>query len=157
VTIKVAGLQAARYMPDMAKAPDILRIAVAQLNPTVGDIAGNLAKARDARADAARQGADLVLYTELFLAGYPPEDLVMRPAFLEACETAAREFASDTADGGPGVIIGTPLKRKSGVHNSVIVADGGKVVAERFKVDLPNYGEFDEKRVFQPGPEMPDR
>ncbi|MGT2465940.1 nitrilase-related carbon-nitrogen hydrolase [Mesorhizobium atlanticum] len=55
-------------------APDILRIAVAQLNPTVGDVAGNLAKAREARADAARQGADLVLYTELFLAGYPPED-----------------------------------------------------------------------------------
>jgi NAD+ synthase len=70
----------------------VLRIAVAQLNPTVGDIAGNLAKAREARADAARQGADLVLYTELFLAGYPPEDLVVRPAFLKACEKAATGF-----------------------------------------------------------------
>jgi NAD+ synthase len=138
----------------MSKVRDVLRIAVAQLNPTVGDIAGNLAKAREARADAARQGADLVLYTELFLAGYPPEDLVVRPAFLKACEKAAQDFARDTADGGPGVIIGTPLKRKSGIHNSVIVADGGKVIAERFKVDLPNYGEFDEKRVFQAGPEI---
>jgi len=138
----------------MSKTRDVLRIAVAQLNPTVGDIAGNLAKAREARADAARQGADLVLYTELFLAGYPPEDLVVRPAFLKACEKAATDFAKDTADGGPGVIIGTPLKRKSGIHNSVIVADGGKVIAERFKVDLPNYGEFDEKRVFQAGPEI---
>jgi len=137
------------------KAPDILRIAVAQLNPTVGDVGGNLAKAREARADAARQGADLVLFTELFLAGYPPEDLVLKPAFLAACERAAIDFAKDTADGGPGFIVGTPLKRKSGVHNSVVVADGGKIIAERFKLDLPNYGEFDEKRVFQAGPDMP--
>jgi len=136
-------------------APDILRIAVAQLNPIVGDIAGNLAKAREARADATRQGADLVLFTELFIAGYPPEDLVLKPAFLAACERAAKEFAADTADGGPGVVIGTPLKRKSGTHNSIIVADGGKIIAERYKLDLPNYGEFDEKRVFQAGPDMP--
>ncbi|TIO79642.1 MAG: NAD+ synthase [Mesorhizobium sp.] len=135
-------------------APDILRIAVAQLNPTVGDVAGNLAKAREARADAARQGADLVLYTELFLAGYPPEDLVLKPAFLKVCEKAAQDFAKDTADGGPGVIIGTPLKRKSGTHNSIVFADGGRIIAERYKLDLPNYGEFDEKRVFQPGPEL---
>ncbi|MDF2389677.1 NAD+ synthase, partial [Nostoc ellipsosporum NOK] len=138
----------------MTKKLDILRIAIAQLNPTVGDISGNLAKAREARADAARQGADLVLYTELFLAGYPPEDLVLKPAFLKACEKAAQDFAADTADGGPGVIIGTPLKRKTGTHNSIVFADGGKIIAERYKLDLPNYGEFDEKRVFQPGPEL---
>ncbi|MCF6101573.1 NAD+ synthase [Mesorhizobium muleiense] len=135
-------------------ASDILRIAVAQLNPTVGDVVGNLAKAREARADAARQGADIVLFTELFLAGYPPEDLVLKPAFLKACERAAQDFAGDTADGGPGFIIGTPLKRKSGTHNSIIFADGGKILAERYKLDLPNYGEFDEKRVFQAGPEI---
>jgi NAD+ synthase len=138
-----------------AQSPDILRIAIAQLNPTVGDVAGNLVKAREARADAARQGADLILFTELFIAGYPPEDLVLKPAFLAACERAAQDIARDTADGGPGIIIGTPLKRKSGVHNAVVVADGGKIIAERFKLDLPNYGEFDEKRVFQPGPDMP--
>ena len=142
-------------MSQTSAIPDVLRIAVAQLNPTVGDIAGNLAKAREARAEAARHGADLVLYTELFIAGYPPEDLVVRPAFLAACEKAALALAGDTADGGPGIILGTPLKRPSGVHNSVIVADKGKVIAERFKLDLPNYGEFDEKRVFQAGPEMP--
>jgi len=136
-------------------APSVLRIAVAQLNPTVGDIAGNLAKARHAREEAARHGADLVFFTELFLAGYPPEDLVLKPAFLAACEKAAGEIAGDTADGGPGIIIGTPLKRKSGIHNAIIVADGGRILAERFKVDLPNYGEFDEKRVFQAGPDMP--
>lgn len=136
-------------------APDILRIAIAQLNPTVGDVAGNLARARQARADAASQGADLVLFTELFISGYPPEDLILKPAFLKACERAVEDIAKDTADGGPGIVIGVPLKRESGTHNSVIVADGGKIVAERFKVDLPNYGEFDEKRVFQPGPDMP--
>ena len=137
------------------KAPDILRIAIAQLNPTVGDIAGNLAKAREARADAARHGAELVLFTELFIAGYPPEDLVLKPAFVEACEAAALDLAADTADGGPGIIMGVPLRRRSGLHNAIIVADGGKVTAERFKIDLPNYGEFDEKRVFQAGPDMP--
>lgn len=135
--------------------PDILRIATAQLNPVVGDVAGNLAKAREARADAARHGADLVLFTELFIAGYPPEDLVLKPAFVEACERAVRELAEETKDGGPGVIIGVPLKRKSGLHNAVMVLDGGEVIAERYKLDLPNYGEFDEKRVFQPGPDMP--
>lgn len=139
----------------MSTPPDTIRIAVAQLNPTVGDIAGNLAKAREARADAARQHADVVLFTELFISGYPPEDLVLKPAFLKACERAVDDFARDTADGGPGVIIGTPLKRKSGTHNSVVIADGGKIIAERFKADLPNYGEFDEKRVFQAGPELP--
>ena len=135
--------------------PDTLRIAIAQLNPIVGDIDDNLAKAREARADAARHGAELILFTELFIAGYPPEDLVLKPAFLEACERAALDFAGDTADGGPGIVLGVPLKRRSGVHNSIIVADGGKVLAERFKLDLPNYGEFDEKRVFQAGPDMP--
>src|SRR5262245_41146867 len=139
----------------MTKHPDVLRIAVGQLNPIVGDVSGNLEKAREARADAARRGADLVLFTELFIAGYPPEDLVLQPAFLAACERAVGELARETADGGPGFIIGTPLKRKSGAHNSIVVADDGKILAERYKTDLPNYGEFDEKRVFQPGPEMP--
>ncbi len=130
----------------------MLRIAVAQLNPVMGDIAGNLTKARAARAEAARMKADLILFTELFISGYPPEDLVLKPSFLAACEQAVRELASDTADGGPGVIIGAPLSRESGLHNSIAVLDGGEIIAERFKVDLPNYGEFDEKRVFQAGP-----
>src|SRR3954464_14082276 len=97
---------------------------------------GTPARGGGARADAASQGADLVLYTELYLAGYPPEDLVLKPAFLAACGRAALDFAADTADGGPGVIVGTPLKRQSGTHNAVVVGDGGKVLAERFKVDL---------------------
>lgn len=136
----------------MTQLSDTLRIAIAQMNPTVGDIAGNMAKARQARADAARHGADLVLFTELFVSGYPPEDLVLKPAFMAACERAVQAFAAETADGGPGVIIGVPLQRDTGRHNSVMVLDGGKIIAERHKVDLPNYGEFDEKRVFTAGP-----
>jgi NAD+ synthase len=133
---------------------DIIRIAIAQLNPTVGDIAGNLAKAREARADAARHGADVVLFTELFIAGYPPEDLVLKPAFLKACLKAVEVLAAETADGGPAVIIGYPRTDGEKRFNSVAVLDGGRLVTSRDKVDLPNYGEFDEKRVFHVG-EMP--
>jgi NAD+ synthase len=135
----------------MSTISDILRIAVAQLNPTVGDVAANLAKAREARADAARQGADLLLLTELFISGYPPEDLVLKPAFLAACLKAVEALAVDTADGGPGVIVGFPRQGETGRHNSVAVLDGGKILGFRDKIDLPNYGEFDEKRVFVEG------
>jgi NAD+ synthase len=139
-------------MTSRPKSPDTLRVATAQLNPVLGDIKGNIAKAREAWVEAERHGADIVLFTELFVAGYPPEDLVLKPAFVDACEKAVAEFAAINADGGPGIIIGLPLRRKSGLHNAVQVIDGGRIIAERFKVDLPNYGEFDEKRVFQPGP-----
>jgi NAD+ synthase len=136
----------------MTNPRDILRIAIAQLNPTVGDIAGNLALARKARAEAARAGADLVVFTELFLAGYPPEDLVRKPAFVADCMKAVTAFAADTADGGPGVAVGAPYSDKKGVFNAVAVLDAGRIKAWRLKVDLPNYGVFDEKRVFDAGP-----
>jgi NAD+ synthase len=132
--------------------PDTLRLALAQLNPTVGDVAGNLALARTARAEAAAAGADVVVFTELFLAGYPPEDLVLRPSFQDACRRATEDLAADTADGGPAVIIGTPWAEGRDVFNAVAVLDGGRVDAVRYKVDLPNYGVFDEKRVFAAGP-----
>ena len=138
-------------------APDILRIAIAQLNPTVGDVAGNLALARAARADAARMQADLIVFTELFISGYPPEDLVLKPAFVEECMEAVEALAGDTGDGGPGVLIGSPARQshargRDTLHNAIALLDGGKLVTWRYKVDLPNYSEFDEKRVFQPGP-----
>ncbi|MBG21037.1 MAG: NAD+ synthase, partial [Rhizobiales bacterium] len=101
--------------------PDMLRIAVAQLNPTVGDIAGNIAKIREGRADAARHGADLVLFTELMVSGYPPEDLVVRPAFLEASRKAVEELAAETADGGPAMIVGYPRAENGKRYNSVAV------------------------------------
>lgn len=131
--------------------PKTLRIAVAQLNPTVGDVAGNLALAREARRDAAREGADLLMLTELFISGYPPEDLVLKPSFLKACLKAVETLAAETADGGPGVLIGFPRQGEAGRHNSVALLDAGKIIAIRDKIDLPNYGEFDEKRVFTEG------
>lgn len=136
----------------MTKTPDILRIALAQLNPVLGDIAGNLEKARQARKDAARQQADLVLFTELFISGYPPEDLVLKPAFVEDCMNAVAAFARDTDDGGPGVLIGSPLRNEDGLFNAVAMLDEGRIQTWRMKVDLPNYGVFDEKRVFDQGP-----
>ncbi|MEC9343596.1 MAG: NAD+ synthase, partial [Pseudomonadota bacterium] len=138
----------------MNQTRDILRIAVAQLDPTVGDIDRNLEMARQARAEAARGKADLVVFSELFIGGYPPEDLVLKTAFVDACMNAVDTLAADTADGGPGVVIGSPHRDRTGVHNSVALLDEGEVKAWRHKVDLPNYGEFDEKRVFEPG-EMP--
>ncbi|MGI9381796.1 MAG: NAD+ synthase [Methyloligellaceae bacterium] len=131
---------------------DTLRIALAQLNPVVGDLDGNADRARAARAEAAGQGADIVVFTELFLAGYPPEDLVLKPAFCRRAEELIEALAAETSDGGPAVIIGTPWADDGKVYNAVALLSDGHVEAVRYKVDLPNYGVFDEKRVFAVGP-----
>ena len=131
---------------------DRLAIAVAQLNPTVGGISGNLEWARKARSQAARDGADLIAFSELFIAGYPPEDLVLKPAFQAACRSAAETLARETADDGPAVLIGTPWVEDGKLYNAYALLAGGRVAALRFKVNLPNYGVFDEKRVFASGP-----
>src|SRR5438067_868177 len=131
---------------------DRLAIAIAQLNPIVGDIAGNAEKARRARAQARGDGADLVAFPELFLSGYPPEDLVLKPAVQAACRAKVEELARETADGGPAVLIGTPWVEDGKLYNACCALADGAIAALRFKVDLPNYGVFDEKRVFVPGP-----
>jgi NAD+ synthase len=132
--------------------PDRLAIAIAQLNPIVGDIAGNADRARGARERAVAAGADLVLLPELFICGYPPEDLVLKPALQAACRAAVETLARDTADGGPAMLIGTPWVEDGKLYNAAALLDGGRIASLRFKVDLPNYGVFDEKRVFAPGP-----
>src|SRR5436305_7780371 len=127
-------------------------IAVAQLNPTGGDISGNLECARRARQQAARDSADLIAFSELFIAGYPPEDLVLKPAFQAACRATVEALARETADGGPAVLIGTPWVEDGKLYNACALLDEGRIAALRFKANLPNYGVFDEKRLFARGP-----
>ena len=131
---------------------DTLKIALAQLNPIVGDIVGNVELLRQARAEAATAGADLVITSELLVSGYPPEDLVLRPIVQD---TVAREIAAlvaETSDGGPAVLVGTPWVDDGKLYNAALLLEGGEIAAMRFKRDLPNYGVFDEKRVFHTGP-----
>src|SRR6478752_4376212 len=134
-----------------ARPADSLKIALAQLNPTVGDVAGNAAKVRRARDQAAELGADVVAFPELFIAGYPPEDLVLKPAFQAACRAAVEALARETAT-GPALLVGTPWAEDGKLYNAYALLAGGAIEAIRFKVDLPNYGVFDEKRLFTPGP-----
>src|SRR5271154_2001319 len=94
------------------------KITLAQLNPTVGDVEGNAAKARAARARAQADGADLVVLPELFIAGYPPEDLVLKPAFQAACRAAVEALARETADGGPAMLIGSPWVDEGKLYNA---------------------------------------
>ena len=129
-----------------------LRIALAQIDPHEGDVTANLSRIRRARADAAALGADLVVTPEFSIGGYPPEDLVRKPSFVELCEAAITELARDTADGGPGMIVGGPWRDGDKLYNAAFVLDEGRVIARRAKHELPNYGVFDDKRVFDAGP-----
>ena len=131
---------------------DALAISIAQLNPTLGAIADNVAKIRAARARAGEDGADLLLTPELSVIGYPPEDLILKPALQDAAAAAVRELARDTADGGPAMIVGACWREDGRLYNAVFLLDGGWIVATRYKHELPNYGVFDEKRIFEPGP-----
>src|ERR1700733_3124736 len=136
----------------MTERADQFSITIAQLNPTVGDVAGNAAKVRTARARAKAEGADVVVLSELFIAGYPPEALVLKPAFQSACRAGVEELARETADGGPAVLVGTPWVEDGKLYNGCVLLDEGRIAAIRYKVNLPNYGVFDEKRVFVRGP-----
>ena len=130
---------------------DRLNITLAQFNPTVGDISGNIVMARRACGQGAAAGADLVMFPELFVCGYPPEDLVLKPAFQAACRAAVEQLARETAH-GPALLIGAPWVEDGRLYNAYALLAEGAIRALRYKVDLPNYGVFDEKRVFTPGP-----
>ncbi|MEZ5850278.1 MAG: NAD+ synthase [Hyphomicrobiaceae bacterium] len=135
----------------MTASTDTIKIALAQMNPTLGDLAGNAEKLKRARADAAAQGADLVVFPELYISGYPPEDLVRKPAFAAACRVAVEKLARELTD-GPAVLVGTVWPEDDKVYNAVALIENGRITGVRYKVDLPNYGVFDEKRVFDAGP-----
>jgi len=131
---------------------DSFKLALAQLNPVVGDIEGNLETARAVRKTLGEAGAELIAFTELYLTGYPLEDLVLKPALQKAAREACEALARDTADGGPALLMGLPWGEPPFVFNAVALLDGGRIEAVRYKNNLPNYGVFDEKRVFAPGP-----
>ena len=129
---------------------DTLSITLAQLNQSVGDIAGN-AKAMLAARERAR-GADLIVFPEMQLIGYPAEDLVLKPALVERAAAELEVMARVTLDGGPALLVGSIFVIDGALHNGVALLDSGKVAAIRLKHELPNYGTFDEVRLFQPGP-----
>jgi NAD+ synthase len=128
-----------------------LKIALAQINAIVGDLDGNIAKLQAARERARQLGADLVVFPELFVTGYPPEDLVMKPVFQQAVRQRIEDLAANMK-GGPAVLTGTIWPQDGEIYNAVVLLDEGEVKAVRYKVELPNYGVFDEKRVFAQGP-----
>jgi NAD+ synthase len=134
-----------------------LTIAIAQINQRVGDLPGNAAAmlAWRAQAVAADAGTDLIIYPEQQLIGYPAEDLVLKPAFQERAAAELEQLAMATDDGGPAMLVGSIFVERGALYNGVALLDGGKIAAVRYKRELPNYGTFDEKRIFSAGP-LPD-
>ncbi|HEY4070465.1 MAG TPA: nitrilase-related carbon-nitrogen hydrolase, partial [Sphingomicrobium sp.] len=129
---------------------DRLRIAFAQMNQRVGDLEGNAAAILEMRRKA--KDADLLLCPELQLTGYPPEDLVLKPEFVRRAHECTDELVAATTEPGPALLIGTIVAEGGATYNAFILADGGRVLGRTLKHELPNYGTFDEKRIFTPGP-----
>ncbi|NNC48495.1 MAG: NAD+ synthase [Sphingomonas sp.] len=132
-----------------------LRIAFCQMNQRVGDLAGNVERMLEWREKAATMGADLVMFPEMQVTGYPTEDLTLKNAFVLRAMEAAEDLADATSDGGPPIIFGGIFAADGGVYNGVFFAEKGGIAAQRAKHELPNYGTFDEHRIFAPGP-LPD-
>jgi NAD+ synthase len=131
---------------------DRLRIALCQLGQRIGDLHANAEAMLDWRKRAAMEGAELVMVPELQLVGYPPEDLVLKPEFVRQTVEATERLVDATADGGPALLFGT-IHADEGVNfNAFILAEGGRIVGRTLKHELPNYGTFDEKRIFAHGP-----
>ena len=130
-----------------------LTIALAQTTQSVGDLAGNADMMLEWRARAG--GVDLIVFPEMQLIGYPPEDLVLKPALIERAGDELSRLARATGDGGPAMLVGTVVANQGVLFNVMVLLDGGEIKAIRQKRELPNYGTFDEKRLFAPGP-LPD-
>jgi NAD+ synthase len=134
---------------------DRLKIALAQMNQRVGDLDGNAAAMLEMRRKAAAAGADLLVCPELQLVGYPPEDLVLKPEFVRRVHECTDQLVAATVEPGPAMLIGTITHESGQNFNTMLLADGGNRLGRTFKHELPNYGTFDEKRIFTPGP-LPD-
>ena len=132
-----------------------LKIFVAQLNPVVGDIRGNLALAKTTVDEAGASGADIVVFSEMFILAYPAEDLVLKPSAVELSMAAIKELAHETKS-GPAILIGSPWAEDGKLYNSAVLLSDGEIAGRYDKRELPNYGVFDEKRIFDSGQGMPD-
>jgi NAD+ synthase len=128
-----------------------VQIALAQINPTVGDIAGNVSKIKAIWQKACAAGVDLVVLSELAVSGYPPEDFATNAGLLKAVADGVASLARFTAS-GPALLVGAPWKEDGKIYNAALLLEGGAIAAKVFKHDLPNYGSFDEKRVFTQAP-----
>ncbi|KKK94376.1 hypothetical protein LCGC14_2683490 [marine sediment metagenome] len=126
------------------------RLTMAQLNPTVGDLAGNAAMVRKAWEEGRAAGADLVALPEMFITGYQVQDLIKKPAFSQSAMDTLETLARDCAD-GPALAVGGPWAFGTSLHNAYWICEGGRVVARVLKHRLPNYNVFDEKRQFEEG------
>jgi NAD+ synthetase len=126
-----------------------MRIAIAQMNCTLGDVAGNATRILDCANRARGLGADVLVTPELSLCGYPPEDLLLRDDFIAACDNALQDLASRIR--GIAVVVGHPHGTRAKLHNAASVLMDGRIVATYAKRDLPNYTVFDEERYFEPG------
>jgi NAD+ synthase len=129
---------------------DSFSIALVQIAQRVGDLGGNADAMLEWRAKAG--AVDLVLFPELQLIGYPPEDLVLKPALVARAQTELARLAAATADGGPAMLVGSVFAEDGQLFNGVALLDCGEIAAVRYKHELPNYGTFDEKRIFTSGP-----
>ena len=129
----------------------LVPIALAQLNAHLGNIEANISRLAGARAKAAANGAEIIVTPEMYLSGYPCDDLVLRDDFMNDIAAGIDQLASLTADGGPAIAVGAPIKDSGSIYNSVFVLDNGRQIARFDKVNLPNYGVFDDKRNFTPG------
>ncbi|HEX2793149.1 MAG TPA: NAD+ synthase [Croceicoccus sp.] len=134
---------------------ETLAITLVQCNQTVGDIRANADAMLAARERAVKMQSDLVVFPEMNLIGYPPEDLVLKPALIERAAEELDRLAKATDRDGPAMLVGSVFVRDGALHNGVALLDGGRITATRFKHELPNYGTFDEARLFNPG-DLPD-
>ena len=133
-------------------------IALAQLNAHLGNVNANVSRLAEARTQAASHGAEIIVTPEMYLSGYPCDDLVLRADFMVDVAAGIDALAKLTADGGPAIVVGAPVAADGAIYNSVFILDGGAQLARFDKVNLPNYGVFDDKRNFaagqMPGPAM---
>lgn len=135
-----------------------MKVTIAQLNPVVGDVSGNFARALET-LEKHDHGTDLIVFPELFLTGYPPKDLLSRSWFVSACEDAVDDFVKASGKfPGVGVVLGAPVrtgrKNGKGLYNSAVLICGGSVIGVGHKSLLPTYDVFDEARYFDPAPEV---